>query len=328
MGTLDQNPPPEYHHQKTDGDRLLEEGHFPKAKLALEGALEALETYYRQERDLITGKLFEANRGVSESFLEAAEAALAAGNEELAAESFEAALEAAPDQSARDRVRLAMTAGEGTPEGRDSTLSAHLQRHYDKVLRSPDDPGPCYDFAVELALDGYLDAAAAQFERAVELSQGDPEAQGVATFRLANVYHDLEMLEEAREAYKRAFELGYDKADVHFRLGTIHEWDGDDDKAREEFLACLQENPDHLSALEALARSHEHQDAWDEALGYHRRVVAVDPEDAETLYRIGEILGALERTDEAIKTFEQVLAVDPEGEFAGDAQERIQEMRA
>lgn len=325
VGTLDQSLPQEYARLKTDGDRLLEEGDYAPAKLKLEAALEQLNEYVRNERDLIQSRLFEANRNIMEQHLEQGKALQESGDEEGAEEAFAAALDAAPDQTARDRVRLAQDRAPGDEE--QSGLSSHLRRLYQAVQDNPENPDNLYNFGVELALDGYYDAAAAQFERVVELTQDNTEAQGVAYFRLGNLYQELERTEEAQEAFSRALEQGFDAADVYYRLGTLYEWRNDDEKARENFLLCLEHNPDHVAALTSMGASHEEQEEFAEALDYFMKVVELDPEDSETLYRIGMIYVEVDDTENAIKVFEQILEVDPDSDFGDDAQARLEELR-
>lgn len=325
MGTLDRTLPEDYHRRKSDGDRLLEEGEFAPAKLELEAALEQLESYARSERELIQSRLFEANRHLMEKFLEKAEARKSAGDEAGADEAFEAAMDAAPDQTARDRVRLARAKDD---EDAGSSLSSHLRKLYHLVQEKPDDPDPLYNFGVELALDGYYDAAAAQFERVVELTSEDSEAQGVAYFRLGNLYQELERAEDAEEAFTKSLELGYDAADVHYRLGTLHDWVNDSEKAREQFQLCLEKNPEHVAALTAMGSSHEQFEEYAEALEFFLKVVEMDPEDSETLYRIGMIYVEVDDTESATRVFEQILEVDPDSDFGDDAQAQLEELRS
>jgi tetratricopeptide (TPR) repeat protein len=323
VGTLDQSLPKEYHRLKTDGDSLLEEGKFAAAKLKLEAALEQLNAYARSERELIQSRLFQANRKVMEGFLAKAESLRAAGDSEAANKALSAALEAAPDQTARDRVRLARSEN---AEEKEPDLSSHLRKLYEQVQATPEDPNPLYNFGIELALDGYLDAAAAQFERVVELTESDSEAQAVACFRLGNLYQDLERMEEAQEFLTRALTLGYDAGDVHFRLGDLHEWLGDIEKAREQYQLCLKENPEHVSALQAMGKSHAQQEEFAEALEFFQQAITVDPEDSETLLRIGLIFAEVDDQESAIQAFEAVIEVDPESEFAEEAQAQIEEL--
>lgn len=327
MGTLDLVPPPEYKDRKIEGDTRLEAGDFADARVLLEEAMEALEDYYRAEKALVADRLAQARRGLSDQLLEAAKEAIESGNPERAEESFDSAMEAAPDSTARDRVRLTRLETTGSGDDAETGLSEHLQNLYEATLSAPDDPTLHYNFGIELALDGYLDAAAGQLARTVELIEDDDEARAIAVFRLGNVYFDLERGQEALDAYQEALERGYDPADVHFRIGTVFEWGNDHDAALEHFSACLQTNPEHVGALGALGQLHEHEDRNDEALACYERLAAIDPEDDENLLRIGALRQDAGDAEGAIEAFERVLELDPEGEYAEDAEAALEELR-
>lgn len=327
MGTLDRVPPPEYKDRKIEGDTRLEAGAFADARVLLEEALESLETYYRAEKELLTERLNRARRGLVDGHLEAAHEAVESGNDERADEAFASALEAAPDSTSRDRVRLARLESTGHGGDGETGLSEHLQNLYEQTLSAPDDPAMHYNFGIELALDGYLDAAAGQLARAVELTPDDDEARAIAMFRLGNVYFDLERGDEALEAYEGALELGYDAADVNYRIGTVYEWGNDHERALEHFSACLETNPEHVGCLGALGQLHEHEDRNEDALACYERLAEIDPEDDENLLKIGALRQDAGDAEGAIEAFERVLELDPEGEYAEDAAAALEELR-
>lgn len=327
MGTLDRVPPPEYKDRKVEGDTQLEAGVFADARVLLEEAMESLETYYQAEKSLLMDRLHQARRGLVDQHLEAAKEAVESGNAERAEESFESAMEAAPDSTSRDRVRLTRLESTGDGDDGDTGLSVHLQNLYEQTLSSPDDPTLHYNFGIELALDGYLDAAAGQLARAVDLTEDDDEARSIALFRLGNVYFDLERGDEALDAYQGALDLGYDAADVHYRIGVVFEWGNDHEQALAHFLASLETNPEHVACLGALGQLHEHEERNEEALACYESLAAIDPEDDENLLRIGALRQEAGDAEGAIEAFERVLELDPEGEFAEDAEAALEELR-
>ncbi len=324
MGTLDRSPSSEYHRLKLDGDKALEDSNYSEARVHLESALGHLQTYFEQEKALIEGRLAQARQGLTDDFLKKAEAFREAGDEAQANEAYDCALEAAPDQISRDKARLAM----GEASDADMPLSAHLRGLYEKTLSAPKDATLHYNFAIELALDGFLDAAAGQLEGTVDLTEDSPETQAIVLFRLGNVYSDLERFDEAQGCYERALEQGYDPADVHYRLGTISDWDGDYATAQEHYHASLEANPEHVASLSAMGTNLAHQEQYEEALGYYQRLNEVDPEDEENVFKIASILMTLGASEDAASAFERVIELDPEGEYAEDAQEALDQLRS
>lgn len=323
MSSSRKNLPESYFDAKFDGDSHVEEGNFAKARLELEKALGTLEEFHSQERAFLLERIQAARQGLMESKLKDAEEAFQDDKPELGQSCLDEAFDLAPDSSARDQVRQAMLRHAPGEDGQDLPPTARLQKLYERTLDLPDEIGPAYDFAVELALDGFLDAAAHQFEKVLELAEDD-ESKATVHFRLANVLRDLEQLEDARQNFEDALAKGYDPADVHYRLGEILDWKGDHEAAREKYQACLEEKSDHLSALEALALSYEADEEPEKAIEVYGRITAVDPEDAQSFFRIGSLYLDLENPEKASEAFEKSIAAEPESDFAELSRQELQ----
>lgn len=335
MGTFDRPLPEEYQQRKTEGDRLLEEGDVARAKLELEAAIEILEDFHASELGLLKERLAKAHATMFEEFVASGDAAREAGDLDEARENYRTALDVAPDRTARDHVRVKMEQSVDEEDESSLSIPTRLERLQAEIEKNPDAPEPLYNLGVELALDGFLEAAADQFKQVIELAEDDPETQALAYFRLANVFSDLlqhtelqDHFKNAADHYRKALDLGYDASDVHFRIGQLHEVLGDHPGARAAYLACLEKDPEHLSSLSALAHCHEVESQDDEALGYLEKLVSLDPEDSEGHYRIGLIKERQGDPDAALSAFDEAERVDPEGEYAFYARERSQDLRA
>lgn len=333
MGTLDRTLPPEYQQTKTDGDRLVEEEEFAPARVKLETALGMLEDFYAAERALLSSRIFAARKGLFEARMEAAVAAVEAEDEAGARAEFEAAIELAPDAASRDRARARLNRV-GQEDEVQQSVATRLERLEHAVEEDPDSPELTYNLAIELALDGFLQAAAEQLRRVVSLTADDPETCALAWFRLGNVCSDLYQhteddadFDHAREAYDEARKLGYEPAEVEYRVAQLHELKGDHPAATAALRACLEADPEHLSALSALAHCLEMEGQAEESLEVLGRLLALDDEDGEAHFRVGCLKLAGEDRDGAIAAFEASLRVAPDGEFSGDARSRLDELQ-
>lgn len=312
--------PTRFRELKDEADRLAEKEAYADARHRLEEALEVLEDFYESERESVEEMLTEVKKELFERFLSEGEELKAGGDAATAKERFEAALDAAPDPAAEDRARELLG---GEEEGGGGALT-RLEELEEYVAENPDSPEAIYALGVELALDGYLDAAAEQFRRMAEVAGDDRETRALASFRLANVLTDLGDYEGALGGLDEALRLGHDPSEIHFRRGQVAEHQGDRETAVAAFQACLEADPAHAGALSALAQGAAADGKDDEALDWLTKLSATDPEDSETCYRIGEIQERLGRIPEALKAYAKAREVDPEGMFASMAGERTE----
>jgi tetratricopeptide (TPR) repeat protein len=91
-------------------------------------------------------------------------------------------------------------------------------------------------------------------------------------FYLAELYHRQGEFEEAKEVYRRVFELAPDYAQVSFRLGSIAE------------LTCS----DHNS---------ESYECWEDAIVWYRKYYELKPDDLLVLRKLTEITTLLEQAE-------------------------------
>ncbi len=337
MGVLDRVLPGDYQRHKVDGDRLLEQGEPAGARVELEAALGLLEDYYRHEAGILRERISKARLELYQTEIAAAEEARGEGDEAKAKECLARAVELAPDRQLADEARVRMELDPEAGELGSMGLSHRLGRLTLAVEAEPEKPEPRYNLGVELALDGYLEAAAEQFQQVIELAQDDAEFRALGYFRLANVYADLlhhagESAGEPRtlalDHYQKALELGYDAADVRYRMGQVHELVGEHEEAGRQYLACLDHDGSHVAALSALAHCLEVEGRDEEALERLGKVIELDPEDAEAHFRSGAIRERSGDAEGASRSYRQALELDPDGEFGLLARTRIEELEA
>ena len=129
-------------------------------------------------------------------------------------------------------------------------------------------------------------AALADLQRAAEL---DP-ANATAHFEYGQVSQLLGHDDQALAAFTRAVAAGgTGVAPAHYQAGLIYERQGHIESALGEFTACLRLNPQMAQAYSALARSHEAQQSWEQALFNLDRAIQLAPGLAGPYYQRGGI---------------------------------------
>ena len=125
------------------------------------------------------------------------------------------------------------------------------------------------------------------------LKARDQLTKGVAAFKNARY-------EEAVNHFQTAIQLdpNYDTAKLYlatsYSYQVVPNLDTPENlalaqKARDGFTEILQKDPNDLTALKQIASIDFNTKKFDEAKDYHKKVIAIDPKDAESHYTIGVI---------------------------------------
>jgi TolB-like protein len=167
------------------------------------------------------------------------------------------------------------------------------------------------------AYDYYLRGNDYLNERAVEL---DPDfALGWAALAEAhaevweNGYDpSAGRLERARAAAERALELEPDLAEAHRAIGRYYECRRDYRRAGEEYERARWANPNDAELLARIADLLERQGEAGEALPLLARAAELDPRSVETATSYGDALARAGRYAEAERQFDRAIALAPD----------------
>ncbi len=138
-----------------------------------------------------------------------------------------------------------------------------------------------------------------------------------AALRLATAHSFLRHDALALAAFERARELAPDSPDVRAYLALHYARGPKWQRAVPMLEKVLEESPDRLPALEALAALRERQGRAEDALALRHRIAALRPPGAEELLHTGRLAMSLQRTPAAIEAFEAARAAQG-GHFAHD----------
>lgn len=304
-----------YNVAKLEGDRLLEQGESEEARLRLEEALGILDTVYRREHEATFALLQKACDTIVEKNLSLGDQYRDSEDYSLAREHYQIALDLSmsKDQKEEIRIRLSQT----YPE----RATTNLSKLFSAVQEAPDNPVSLYNFATELALEGYYPEAAAYFQKVVEITPEDADSH----LRLANALADCDRYEEAEKAYGNARQQGADEAEVLYRLGELYIHRGQHLEALKFLKECLTVEPGHIESYRAIGHIHDVDGEYDQAIAAMNEVLRLDPDDSQTHFEIGSLHEMKGDLDQARICWEKAIEVDPEGEFADYARDKLDE---
>ena len=158
----------------------------------------------------------------------------------------------------------------------------------------------------ELLRAGELEAALAEFERAVAL---EPQSVRAHAQRALALY-DLARLAEAEAAVKRAAELHPEDPDVEIATGLIAIDRGEYEKAAAAFSRLIEMDPGSSWVVSMRAKIYELMGKGREAAAEMERAAALDPDDAALRREQARILADIGATQPAIDAAVAAAAVD------------------
>ncbi len=302
-----------YLEAKYEGDRLLEKGELEDANLRLQEAMEGLDRIYRREHDETFKLLSACWSQLVEKNLALGDAQLEDENVAQAREHYQIALDLAQTKEAKDEIRIKL--GQTGPE----KATTGLARFFEEVQASPQNPEALYNFATELALEGFYPEAVTYFEKLVEATPDDPETM----LRLANALADCERYADAERAYVRARELGCEEAEIEFWMGKLQMARGDHPAAARHMLRTLELQADHLEAHRSLAHMRAVDGDYEKAIFSFGELLKLDPEDSEAYFELGELHEIRDEMEKARACWQKAVEVEPDGDYASLAQDKL-----
>lgn len=166
---------------------------------------------------------------------------------------------------------------------------------------------------------GSYDEAAEIFSRQLQSQPNDP----TANFYLGRSLLAVDKPEEGIRFLKKAAQLQRQNADFHFWLGVGYWAVMDFKNEKQNYMAALELNPDHLSANLYLGHNYLDQNQLEQALTQYERVLAIDPDFPEAMYNRAIVLEKLGKSKTAVAAWHSYLNRYHSGKWAIQAVEQL-----
>ncbi len=124
----------------------------------------------------------------------------------------------------------------GATYARNTVWMSKISLWEDVVRKSPNKARPRNNLGVFYYEAGYLDKGESEFQAALKIDPGYPDAH----YNLGNIYLASGRMDEALREFQTAVKLKTDYADAHNNLGTVYAERGNFEAALREFQTALQ----------------------------------------------------------------------------------------
>jgi tetratricopeptide (TPR) repeat protein len=128
----------------------------------------------------------------------------------------------------------------------------------------------------------------------------------------ANIYSKRDDHEKAVELLKTALEYTDDYADVYNLLGMEHLFMDNLELAKENFIKCLEEDPEDQASLYNVVYCYEFLDQNQQAIDYLNKYIDLNPYSEIAWHQIGRLNYGLKNYQEAIRAFDYATLIDDE----------------
>lgn len=159
---------------------------------------------------------------------------------------------------------------------------------------------------------GYFDQAESSFRLALR----DDPASAEAHYGLGSVYLKQAKSAAARASFEQAVKLNASypdtKPDAWNNLGLLATREGRIDDAIGYFKESLHLDPEHLVSLENLGNAYRQKKRWSEARTMLERALEVGPDDPEVNYSLGMVFAQTDQPDRAYEYLQRALRFRPD----------------
>ncbi len=174
-------------------------------------------------------------------------------------------------------------------------------------------PWPYHNLGLLAEWQDDLSRAETFFRQALDRHQRDTD-RAVAWYHLGNVYHQLNRIQEAIEAYQKAAELDPTYAQPWSSLGDVYRSLDQSEEAMAAYRQAIGLNPNEPWPYHYLGALHEQQEEYEAAITRFQQAIErhrADRDRAISWQQLGQVHFSQKRHQEATKAFRQAGALDP-----------------
>jgi tetratricopeptide (TPR) repeat protein len=128
----------------------------------------------------------------------------------------------------------------------------------------------------------------------------------------ANIHSKRDNHEKAVELLKIALKYTDDYADVFNLIGMEYLFMDDLESAKENFIKCLEEDPEEQSSLYNVIYCYEFLEQNDEAIAFLTKYIDKNPYSEIAWHQLGRLNYGLKRYEEALTAFDYATLIDDE----------------
>ncbi|GJM18761.1 MAG: hypothetical protein DHS20C14_09740 [Phycisphaeraceae bacterium] len=160
----------------------------------------------------------------------------------------------------------------------------------------------------QLEASGDIDAALAEFERAIAIN---PELTP-AYIKAGDIYRNRKEYEMAESRYGRAAELEPANFDAQYLHGLVLQLMGRVHESVRAYLRALAIRPDDFEANMNLGTAYLQLNDAGQALQFSQRAVRIQPDSGPARINLGAVYAALDRHEAAVIEYQQAAELMPE----------------
>lgn len=271
----------QYLFHKDNGLSLLDSGSLGEARIEFEKALGILRRIKSSEEEQLEDKLEAISRSLTNQSIKTARDFWNEGDLDSALNFYQNALGTVRNASLKDEliIEISKLKLEIQP-------SEQIESLQNEIKNSPEKVEKIFDLAMEYALAGFYEQAIYELKKVLDIDPKNEEAY----LRLGNAFADTNHFLEARDAYQNGLDLGGQlNSQFEYRLGQVFFNCQEFKEAERYLLKSLEKDGEHIDALMMLAKLYKHLGSREQAIDYFERVLALDPEDGQTMLTVASL---------------------------------------
>ena len=153
-----------------------------------------------------------------------------------------------------------------------------------------------------------IDDAIEAYNKSISLKPDYAEAYN----NMGNALKDQSKLDEAIKVYKKALSLKPDYADAYSNMGATLQDQGKLDEAIEAYNKCISIRPDYADAYYNMGVALKDQGKLEEAITAYNKALLLKPDYAEAYSNMGNALKDQDKFDQAIVAYNKALSIKPD----------------
>jgi tetratricopeptide (TPR) repeat protein len=179
-----------------------------------------------------------------------------------------------------------------------------------------------------IAVNASASASEERFVTLLEKAPTSAHARAYGWESLASRRLGEERRPEAIDALEHSVQASPDNPRLRSMLGDLLLREGEGERADEQFLAALEQDPRSVRALEGRGVIAARREDWEPAGRLFQQALTIDPANPSAWFNLGLVFLNLDHPDEAQRAFEAALAARPDFPQARQQLERLRELRA